>query len=549
VAFPESEAARSRGRVAADAGAGAKVRYTDVAPLVSFDYRSNNDHRERKYFPQPMCGGVAILDYDGDGRQDVYFTNGARLPEMKKTDASFYGCLLKNRGGGRFEDATRQAGLTGDHLDFSFGVAAADYDNDGDADLFVCNAGPNALYRNDGRGAFTDVTAGSGLDRKPKDLLSVHAAWLDYDRDGRLDLMVSQYTYWSPETDRRCRMPDGTEFYCSPTAVASVPHTLYRGLGDGKFEDVSAASGIASARGKGMGIAVADFDGDGWPDVFVANDTEPNFLFMNRRDGRFEEKALLYGVAYNNTGARVSAMGCDARDYDNDGWPDVFYNNLQNQMHGLFANRGGQYFDYVSPQTRVATLSRRFSGWSAGFVDYDNDGRKDIYSANGDVDNLSENSAQHDTLLRNTEAGTFEDVSQSLGPDFLRLGYQRGSAFADLDDDGFQDLVVTSLNEKPRILISSGGNGNHWLLMALVGTKSNRDAIGARVELRLPSGRRLYGHVSPSAGFMSSSDRRVHFGLGAEPAVASIRIDWPSGAVQELSEVKADQVLRVEEPR
>jgi hypothetical protein len=331
--------------------------------------------------------------------------------------------------------------------------------------------------------------------------------------------------------------------------VVSVPHTLYRGLGDGKFEDVSAASGIASAKGKGMGIAVADFDRDGWPDVFVANDTEPNFLFMNKRDGRFEEQALLYGVAYNNTGARVSAMGCDARDYDNDGWPDVFYNNLQNQMHGLFANRGGQYFDYVSPQTRVATLSRRFSGWSAGFVDYDNDGRKDIYSANGDVDYLGENSAQHDTLLRNTEAGTFEDVSESLGPDFLRKGYQRGSAFADLDHDGFQDLVVTSLNEKPRILMSSGGNGNHWLLVALTGTKSNRDAIGARIELRLPAGRKLHGHVSPSAGFLSSSDRRVHFGLGAEAAVASIRIDWPSGAVQELSEVKADQVLRVEEPR
>jgi hypothetical protein len=241
-------------------------------------------------------------------------------------------------------------------------------------------------------------------------------------------------------------------------------------------------------------------------------------------------------------------MGCDARDYDNDGWPDIFYNNLQNQMHGLFHNQAGKFFDYVSPQTRVATLSRRFSGWSAGFVDYDNDGRKDIYSANGDVDYLGDNSAQHDTMLRNTEAGTFEDVSKSLGEDFLRVGYQRGSAFGDLNDDGFQDLVVTSLNERPRILLSSGGNGNHWLLVSLRGRKSNRDAVGAAIELRLSSGRRLFGHVSPSVGFMSSSDRRVHFGLGGEARVELVRIEWPSGTVQELREVAADRVLEVEEP-
>ncbi len=535
----------SAGSPANDQPAG--IRYVDVAPRSDFRYVSNNDFTGRKYFPQPMCGGVAVFDYDRDGRLDIFFTNGAKLPELKKTDPSFYNCLLRNRGDGRFEDVTSRAGVEGAHMDFSFGVAAGDYDNDGDTDLFICNAGPNVLYRNNGDGTFTDVTAGSGLDTKPKDLLSVVAAWFDYDRDGLPDLVVSQYTYWNPLTDKPCFMADGTEFYCNPQTVVSVPHTLYRNLGQGKFKDVTEESGFAKALGKGMGVGIADFDHNGFLDVFVANDTVQNFLYLNQGNGTFDEVSLFYGIAYNTEAARVSGMGCDVKDFNNDGWTDVFYNNLQNQIHALFLNQAGQYFDYVSPSSNVAMLSRRFSGWSNGFIDYDNDGWKDIYSANGDVDYLGSNAAQHDTMLRNRDGMTFEDVSQSLGEDFLVKGFQRGSAFGDLNGDGFLDIVVTSLNSRPRILLSSADNGNHWLMLDLQGRRSSRDAVGARIKLTLGSGRVLYNHVSTSVGFMSTSDRRVHFGLGSETKVSEIEIIWPTGTVQTLRNQKADRVLRIVE--
>jgi hypothetical protein len=525
----------------------ARPHFTDIAAKSQFLYRSNNNYTGRKYFPQPICGGVGILDYDQDGKMDIFFTNGAKFPELKKVDPSYYNCLLHNRGDGTFEDVTRKAGLAGEDLGFSFGVAVGDYDNDGYPDLFICNAGRNALYHNNRDGTFTDVTQISGIGGKPPNTLSMGAAWFDYDNDGLLDLIVSNYTLWTPETDIRCGR-DNIESYCNPRRYVSVPHRLYHNLGNGKFVDVTEQSGIGNELGKGMGIGIADFNHDGWLDVFVSNDTERNFLFLNQGNGTFKEVGLQYGVAYNEDGRTVSAMGCDVKDYDNDGWVDIFYNNLIGQIWALFRNQQGRAFHYVSNPSQIARLSESMAGWSSGFIDYNNDGWKDLYSANGDIDNLLPNARQHDTMFENVNGKTFRDVSQEMGGDFLFKGFQRGSAFADLNNDGFQDIVVTSLNERPRILMNSADNGNHWLLLDLRGTVSARDALGANVKVTTPLGRTLYNHVSVSVGFLSSSDRRVHFGLGAETSAESIEIHWPRSTVETLKNVAADRILRIEEP-
>ena len=524
-----------------------RPRFTNIAPQSKFAYVTNNDLSPRKYFVQPIAGGVAIFDFDNDGKMDIFFTNGAKLPELKKTGPSFYNCLLRNRGDGTFEDVTKKAGLAGENLGYSTGVAVGDFDNDGYEDLFIASAGRNTLYHNNGNGTFTDVTGQSGIGTKPAGTLSIGAAWFDYDNDGLLDLVVSNYTLWTPETDKRCSAA-GVEYYCDPRLFyQAVPHRLYHNLGNGKFEDVTEKSGFGQAPGKGMGISIADFNDDGWQDVFIANDTEANSLFINKGDGTFEDQGLPLGVAYDETAKAVSSMGSDAKDYNNDGKVDIFYNNLMGQIWALFQNNG-DFFRYVSPQTGIKQVSAPFSGWSAGFIDYDNDGWKDLYSANGDVDNNKPGSRQRDSMFRNIDGKQFEDVSGEMEKDFLRPGYQRGAAFGDLNNDGFEDIVVTSLNQAPRILINSAGNGNHWLVLELVGRQSNRDAIGAKVKLTTASGRVLYNHVSVSVGFISSSDKRVHFGLGAEKQISSIEIRWPRGAVQQVKDVAADRFLKVEEP-
>ena len=525
------------------------AQFADVASRSSFGYVTRNGYSGgRKYFPQPLAGGVAVIDFDNDGLMDLYFTNGASFPELRKTGPVFHNALLRNKGGGVFEDVTEKAGLAGETLGYSLGAAAADYDNDGFTDLFVANAGVNTLYRNRGDGTFQDVTAASGLGAKPEGTLSVQGAWLDFDHDGYLDLALANYTLWTAAADKRCVREDGVDYYCHPKTYPSVPQRLYRNQGDGRFKDVTEASGFGAVRGKGMGIGIADVNGDGWEDIFLANDTEPNFLYLNQKNGTFREQGLAMGVAYNDDATTVSAMGADLRDFDNDGWPDVFYNDLMGQTWGLFRNLRGKSFRYVSGATGLGALSLPFSGWGAAWIDYNNDGWRDLYSANGDVDSLRENAPQHDTLFENVEGKRFVDVSARMGEHFARKGYQRGAAVADLNNDGFLDLVVTSLGRRPAILLHTGAGGGHWLTIRAVGRKANRDSIGAHIVVTTPAGRALHDWVSPSAGFLSSSDPRVHFGLGTEVKAASIEIQWPGGGRIRMEDVVADRIVTIVEP-
>ena len=391
-----------------------RPHYVDVGPRSNFSYRSNNDFRGRKYFQQPMCGGIGVLDYDGDGRMDIFFSNGRELPELKKTDPSFYNCLLRNKGDNTFEDTTAKAGVSGEHLDFSYGVAIGDYDNDGRPDIFIANTGKNTLYHNNGNGSFSDVTDASGLGAKPPGTLSVQAAWFDYDNDGLLDLVLSNYTLWSPERDRRCQRGD-VEMYCSPRTYASVPQRLYHNLGGGKFEDVTEAVRIRSSFRQGYGHRDCRLQQRRLDGRFHRERHGAEFAVLNQGNGRFKESGLKYGVAYNESGATVSAMGADAKDYDNDGVVDIFYNDLMGQIWALFHNNGGKYFRYVSSAAKLAQLSASYSGWSGGFIDYNNDGWKDLFSANGDVDNLVANAPQHDTMFENRDGKEFLDVTKEHG--------------------------------------------------------------------------------------------------------------------------------------
>jgi hypothetical protein len=511
---------------------------------------------EKKYPFETLGGAVAALDYDNDGRVDLLFLNGAPSPGHLRSDPASFNRLFRNTGNGHFVDVTLESGLSGAGIKgYPQGVAVGDYDNDGYVDVLVTNYGDNVLYHNEGNGRFVDVTAKAGV-AMPRHPLKASAAFLDYDNDGWLDLFVTHYFQWTlaENADDYCgRQMAGHRIYCDPDVFKPLPNVLLRNNHDGTFTDVSEQVGLNRYLGKGMGVAVADYDGDGRPDVFVTNDRMPHFLYHNDADGKLTEVAFEAGVAANETGAMVSGMGCDFEDFDGDGRPDIFLTDLVRDTFTLFANQGkGLFLDQTFP-SGIGPASVGHSGWSTRILDVDNDGLNDIFVAGSHVvDNVTlyNPAARYEEgcfLYRNAGEGRIEDLSERVGPDIKVAGAWRGVAVADLDNDGTLEIAVSRLNGDAALLVKQGGPARNWILLSLEGTRSNRDGIGARVRLVLPSGRTLYGHVTTANGIYSASDKRVHFGLGTEKTIAYVEIAWPSGIVQRVENPGINQVLRVVE--
>ena len=514
-------------------------------------FKMNNSVTPRKHQVETMISGVAVFDYNNDGLMDIYFVNGAQLPGMEKSDPRFWNRLYRNNGNGTFTDVTEQSGVKGNG--FSMGVAAADYDNDGWVDLYVAGVNRNQLFHNNSNGTFTDVTAKAGvggIHPRLGKLWSIGAGWFDYDNDGLLDLFVVDYVELPPEKEPLCKVGEIVS-YCAPDVFKGQPNMLFHNNGDGTFTDVSVRSGIGALIGKGMGVSFADYDGDGYTDIFVSNDTYRNFLFHNERNGTFREVGVESAVAYNENGKSIAGMGSDFRDINNDGLPDIFVVGMVGDTYPLFLNRGAEFED-VTGSWGLRRLTAGSTAWGAGIVDFDNDGWKDIFASCSSILDNSEEidlmpAKQRNILLRNTGKSSVVDVSKTAGPDFQVPGAHRGVAFGDFNNDGRMDAVVVDQNALPELWINRSAGNNHWLLVKLIGTKSNRDGLGARLKVTLPNGSAEYNHATTSTGLSSSSDPRVHFGLGKSDHIRTLEIWWPSGVHQVLEDPPIDRILTVRE--
>ena len=527
--------------------------FVDITSRSHVAFVGQASHTSKKYLPETMGSGVALFDYDNDGRLDIFFVNGAPLTDPmakgtipQKTDPKFWNRLFHQKKDGTFEDVTEKAGLQG--IGYGMGVAVADYDNDGYEDIYVTAYGGNRLYHNNGNGTFTDVTEKSGTGGGG---WSTSAAWVDLDNDGLLDLVVLRYLQWNFDDIWCGEHREGYRSYCHPDIFPAISPLVYHNDGNGHFTDVTVKAGLDKP-GKGLGIAIADFDRDGKTDIVMANDSMLEFLYRNKGDGTFEEVGLQSEIAVDGDGRTYAGMGVDFQDYDNDGLPDLVITNLANQKYALYRNNGDSSFSYDSYVSGLGGMTLLHSGWGIRFLDYDNDGHKDLLVAQGhDLDTIELNYPQlhykEPMLLAHNTGNGFVDVSAQSGEIFHQALAGRGMAIGDIDNDGRIDAVVTTNDGPAYVLHNETATGNHWLTISLVGHRSNRDGIGAEIKVTTSAGSQVVT-VSTAGSYLSSSDKRAHFGLGAENVVKSVRIQWPSGVIQTLENVPADQILKADEP-
>ncbi len=532
----------------------ADLRFTDVTAAARIEFKHRSGGSDKKFIHETISGGLVFLDYDNDGRLDLYLVNGSTLEAVAGQEPAPRNALFRNRGDGSFEDVTEKAGVGGSGA-WGMGACAADYDNDGDTDLYVTNYfGPNILYRNNGNGSFSQATAGARL---AGGKWSTGCAFADYDRDGYLDLFVAGYVEVDPKRlpqpgeNKYCQYR-GVPVMCGPRGLKGAPDFLFRNNGDGTFSDVSRQAGVADEKGYyGLGVVWGDYNNDGWPDLYVANDSTPNYLYKNKGDGSFEEMGLMSGTALSGDGREQAGMGVDFGDYDGDGRLDIYVTNFSDDSNTLYRNEGEDNFADVTYQAGHGESTWSYLGWGTGMVDLDNDGDLEIFVANGhvypQVDEHSLNTSYRQRrLVFENLGGKFKEIGGELGGVFAEKHPSRGAAFGDYDNDGDLDIALSNMDEGPTLLRNDSGHGNNWLSIKLIGTRSNRDAVGARVRVKFGD-RGSIAEVKAGSSYLSQNDLRLHFGLGKSAVVELVEVLWPSGARQTLEQVKANQLLTIVE--